>query len=199
VRGGGEHGEAWHQAARGAAKANTVTDLVAVAEFLVAYGFTNPRRLVLSGEGAAGIAIGGAMARRPDLFAAVTARSPLLDLAGHERGTDGRAGSAELPADAQALAALSPYHQLRAGVAYPAALLDVSEEGGADAWHAAKLVARLRELQATRPALLRTAPPGRDEWLADQYAFAFAQVGEAPFAPPPPPPEPMPPERGDEF
>ena len=203
VRGGGEYGTPWHQAARGASKATTVADLVTCAEYLIAYGFTNPKRLALSGEGAGGIAIGGAMARRPELFAAMVGRAPLLDLVRHERGTEGRAGSAEWPREAQALRALSPYHQLREGVAYPATLLDVSEGIGGDAWHAAKLVTRLQQVGG-RVALLRTGPRDRIEMLADHYAFAWSQMGEAGFAPRAPEPPPAaapataPPERGDD-
>ena len=202
ARGGGEYGTPWHQAARGVTKTTTVTDLVSCAEFLIAYGFTNPGRLALSGEGAGGVAIGAAMARRPELFAAMVARAPLLDLLRHERGSEGRGGSAEWPRETEALRALSPYHQLREGVAYPATLLDVSEGGGADSWHAAKFVARLQQLGG-RAALLRTGPRDRIEMLADHYAFAWSQMAEPGFAPraPEPPPAPAtapPPERGDD-
>ena len=201
VRGGGEYGEAWHQAARGGTKQVSVTDMIAVAEFLVAYGFTNPRRIALAGEGAAGIVLGGAVARRPDLFAALVARWPLADLVRHEHGVDGRAMGAELPREPDALRALSPYHQLKEGVAYPAALLDMSEAGEVDAWHAAKMAARLQQA-GSRPALLRTTPPQRDEWLADRFAFAWSQMGEPGFVVRPPEPQPpavaAPPERGDD-
>lgn len=198
VRGGGEYGTSWHQAARGATKAMTVADVVTCAEFLIAYGFTNPKRLALSGEGAGGIAIGGAMTRRPELFAAMVARAPLLDLLRHERGTP------EWPRDMEALQALSPYHQLREGAAYPATLLDVSETGaGAEVGHAAKFISRLQQVGG-RVALLRTGPRDRIETLADHYAFAWSQMGEPGFAPRTPEPPPAaspaaaPPERGDD-
>src|SRR6185503_18502947 len=74
VRGGGEYGDAWHEAGRGAAKRNTVDDFIAACEFLEQYGFTNRNRLAIMGAGAGGIAVGGALVRRPDLFAALIVR-----------------------------------------------------------------------------------------------------------------------------
>jgi prolyl oligopeptidase len=202
VRGGGEYGAAWHEAARNATRAVGVADFVASAEFLVAYGFTNARRLAVSAEGAGGIVVGGAVTRRPELFAAAVFRSPLMDLVNIEHGIDGRARAVELPGSAEALAALSPYHQLREGVSYPAMLFDVSDPAGGDAWHSAKMVARLQAAGA-RPALLRTGPRDRAEALADHYAFAWSQLGEPGFAVRAPEPaaaavQAAPPERGDD-
>ena len=108
VRGGGEYGERWHQAGRGATKANTILDFISVADFLVRYGFTNPRRLAIVGRGAGGIAVGGALVRRPELFAAAIAQAPLADLLRAEHSPDGPAlvpefGSAATPAGAELL------------------------------------------------------------------------------------------------
>ena len=199
VRGGGEYGAPWHQAARGALRGTSAADLLAVADFLVGYGFTNAKRMALVAHGAGAIAVGGAMARRPESFAAFIATAPILDLARLEQGTDGRAALAELPEDAGARRALSPYAQVKPGGAYPALLLDVSQPGEGDAWQAAKMVALLQAAGA-RPALLRTGPADRAEALADRYAFAWAQMGEAGFAPraPEAAPPALPPERGDD-
>ena len=212
VRGGGEYGEEWHRAARGTAKLNAVLDFIAVAEFVVRYGFTHPSRLAIMGTGAGGIPVGGALARRPELFAAAVGRSALLDMLRFEAQPSGPAqvpefGSVATEQGAQALRAISPYHQLRDNVSYPAVLLTASPTDPRVApWQPAKMAARLAAAtQGARPVLLRIEQPGnggesargaRAAELADTYAFVFWQLGEPRFQPPVP--EPPPPERSDE-
>jgi prolyl oligopeptidase len=198
VRGGGEYGEPWHQAGRGAAKANTIGDTLVAAEFLVSYRFTQPRRLAIEARGAGAIAAGVALARRPDLFAAAVLRAPLADMLRYEQGADGAAsvpefGSAATPAGAEALRALSSYHQVKDATPYPAVLVAVgAHDARVDPWHAAKLAARLQAATpGGKPVLLRVdaaagheAPTRaqREEELADVYAFVLWQMGEPTFA-----------------
>ena len=200
VRGGGEYGERWHQAGFGASKANSVLDFIAVADFLVRYGFTNPRRLAIVGRGAGGLLVGGAITRRPELFAAAVARAPLADLLRLEQSPSGPAqvpelGSARTREGAELLRSVSAYHQVKEGVPYPATMFTA---GGNDArvepWQAAKMAARIASASASgKPVLLRIDPesghePGttrarRAEELADIYAFALWQLGDPEFAP----------------
>ncbi|HUP28648.1 MAG TPA: prolyl oligopeptidase family serine peptidase, partial [Usitatibacter sp.] len=72
VRGGGEYGATWH---RGSARSHASQDVIAVAQFLASYGFTNPRRLVLQGTRAGALATSAAITQRPDLFAAIVLRA----------------------------------------------------------------------------------------------------------------------------
>ncbi|HUP30910.1 MAG TPA: prolyl oligopeptidase family serine peptidase [Usitatibacter sp.] len=203
VRGGGEYGATWHQGGSRRAKANSELDLVAAAQFVSEYGFASPRRLVAVATGAGALAVEGAVARRPELFAAVVLRAPLADLLRAEQGVHGAAsvgelGSAATAPGAEALRAISPYH--RVGTVHPAALLSVgANDGRVDAWHAAKLAARLQPAAGTRPVLLRVDdgghPPSpiraqRDEELADIYAFALWQMDEPGFQWPVPAPVP---------
>lgn len=210
VRGGGEFGEPWHRAGRRVTKANTVLDFIAAAEFIVQYGFTSPKRLVVSGEGAGAIAAGGQFARRPELAAGAVLRAPWTDLVRAEHSAGGALealefGTSARPAEAAVLHALSPYHQVREGVAYPGTLLLAGlQDPRVPPWQAARLAARLQGLPASpaaRPVLLRTAPSVderatgrrlREELLADVYAFALWQVGDPAFQPPAPPPVPLP-------
>jgi len=74
VRGGGEFGLAWHMAGMREQKVNTILDYITVAEFVTSYGFTNAAKLAGMGTGAGAIPVGGALVRRPDLFAAVVLR-----------------------------------------------------------------------------------------------------------------------------
>ncbi|HYC36181.1 MAG TPA: prolyl oligopeptidase family serine peptidase [Usitatibacter sp.] len=193
VRGGGEHGEEWHQAGRGALKANTILDLIAAAEFLSRYGFTNPRRLALQGTGAGAIPVAGLLVRRPDLIAAAVMRVPVTDMVRFELTPNGPANVPEFgsSASAEGLAALrmiSAYHHVRDGLEYPAVLLTASlNDPRVAPWQPAKMAARLQAANAgDRPILLRMEEDGghqgatreqRERELADIYAFLLWQLG----------------------
>jgi prolyl oligopeptidase len=190
LRGGGEYGEAWHEAGRGELKRNTVSDLVAVADFITAYGFTSPRRLAVMGTGEGAVPAALALERRPDLFAAAVFRTPLADLARAVQEAGGEALQAEFGSNA---AALSPVHQVRQAMPYPAVLLTTrTDPASLPAWHAAKLAARLQSSTSSgRPILLRTPPQvagprdAREEELTDLYAFLLWQMGDPQFQGPP--------------
>jgi len=188
VRGGGEHGLAWHMAGMRAQKTNTVLDFIAVAEFVTSYGFTSPAKLAAMGTGAGAIPAGGAIVRRPDLFAAAVLRSPMTDMVRLEFTPNGPAnipefGSSTTPQGYAALRAISPLHQVKDATAYPAVLLTASAD---DPWVAlsqpGKLAARLQAANpGGRPVLLRiedASQPTRvqhDEELADIYSFLLWQ------------------------
>ena len=80
VRGGGEKGEGWHEAGRLKNKATTFTDFIAVAETLVRRGVTRPGRIAASGQSAGGLLVGAAVNMRPDLFGAIYAEVPFVDV-----------------------------------------------------------------------------------------------------------------------
>ena len=202
VRGGGEYGDAWHEAARGAAKATTVSDFISVCEFLERYGFTNNNRLAIEGTEAGGIPVGDALVRRPDLFAAAILRDPILDLPALESSAAGRArlpefGSIASVEDRARLAAISPYDQVRAGMPYPAVMLSLGiGDPAVDPAQARRMAARIEGASTSgKPVVLRVdsgveAGPRarREEELADLYAFALWQLGDPQFQPAPPAP-----------
>ena len=207
VRGGGEYGEEWHRAGRGAAKINTITDMVTVAEFLVSYGFTNPRRLAVLGTSAGGIPVGGLLVRRPELVAAAVARVPVMDMVRFELTPNGPAnipefGSTATPQGLAALRTISAYHHVKEGIAYPAVLLTAGmNDPRVEAWQPAKMAARLQSVSAGgKPVLLRIEQEGghgrgatreqRERELADIYSFVLWQLGDPAFSPPAPPPPP---------
>ncbi len=80
LRGGGEYGEAWHQAGMLGRKQNSVDDLVAAAEWLIANKYTNPRRLAILGQSNGALVAAAAMTDRPDLFRAAVLSGPVLDM-----------------------------------------------------------------------------------------------------------------------
>jgi prolyl oligopeptidase len=200
VRGGGEYGEAWPRGGQKATKTNTILDFIAVAEFITKYGFTSAGRLAIEGPGAGGIPVGGALARRPDLFAAVVARGALLDMLRFEFAPSGPAnvpefGSIASRAGFDALRQMSAYHQLKDATPYPAVLLSTGmNDTQVEPWHAAKMAARLQAASTSgKPILLRVDTdaghgPGtprrqREEERADIYAFLLWQFGHPDFQP----------------
>jgi len=80
VRGGGEMGRRWYEDGKYLQKKNTFTDFIASAEHLVASGWTQPERLAITGRSAGGLLMGAVTNMRPDLFAAVVAGVPFVDV-----------------------------------------------------------------------------------------------------------------------
>lgn len=196
LRGGGEYGEAWHQAGMLAQKQNTFDDFIAAATWLIAEGYTAPERLAIAGGSNGGLLMGAALTQRPALFRAVLVQVPLLDMLRYHRFLIARLwipeyGSAEEPEQYAWLRAYSPYHAVRDSVAYPAALFATAEsDTRVDPFHARKMVARLQAASSSgRPVLLRLESraghgAGKpltkvlDE-LTDTWSFIFRELGLA--------------------
>ncbi|MDP9381104.1 MAG: prolyl oligopeptidase family serine peptidase [Chloroflexota bacterium] len=162
LRGGGEYGEAWHQAGRLGRKQNVFDDFIAAAEWLVANGYTRPERLAIWGGSNGGLLVGAALTQRPDFFKAVVCQVPLLDMLRYHHFLIARLwipeyGSADDPEQFRWLHAYSPYHQVRPGVRYPAVLLTTAEsDSRVDPLHARKMAALLQEVtDGENPVLLR--------------------------------------------
>ncbi|GAA1559535.1 prolyl oligopeptidase family serine peptidase [Kribbella lupini] len=162
-RGGSDLGSDWADAGRVKNKQNSFDDLYAIAEHLVATGVTTPERLAVTGWSNGGIMAAVAFTQRPDLWAAVVAQCPILDVIGCHRYPYGRfAVTAEYgdlgdPAEVARLAEMSPYQLIKGDVTYPALYIHA---GGADVacppGPTRKFVARLQATtQTTAPALLR--------------------------------------------
>ncbi|WP_189352827.1 prolyl oligopeptidase family serine peptidase [Vogesella fluminis] len=150
IRGGGEFGPAWHQAAQGINRQVSFDDFIAVAEDLIARGITSARRLGIEGGSNGGLLVGACMVQRPELFNAVVCEVPLLDML---RYTELLAGASWIdeygdPQDEDeraALAAYSPYHHVRADARYPLALFTTSsKDDRVHPAHARKMVARMQ-------------------------------------------------------
>nr|WP_244485970.1 prolyl oligopeptidase family serine peptidase [Bradyrhizobium viridifuturi] len=80
LRGGGEFGPQWHQAAQRAAKQTTWDDFIAVGEDLIRRKITSPRRLGVIGGSQGGLLVGTAITQRPELFNAAIIQVPLFDM-----------------------------------------------------------------------------------------------------------------------
>lgn len=152
IRGGREYGPSWHQAALGANRVRAFEDFAAVARDLVDRGITTVARLGIEGGSNGGLLMGAMLTRYPELFGAVVAHVPLLDMLRFHRLLAGASwiaeyGDPDAPADRTHLADISPYHRARGDVPYPPLLLLTStRDDRVHPGHARKMAARLREL-----------------------------------------------------
>jgi prolyl oligopeptidase len=196
LRGGGEFGEDWHRAGMRDKKQNTFDDFIAAAEWLMAQGYTSRDRLAITGGSNGGLLTGAAVTQRPELFAAVVSRYPLLDMVRYHKFLVARFwvpeyGSAESPDEFRVLRAYSPYHNVKRGARYPA-LLFMTGDGDTrvDPLHGRKMAALMQAAQgADEPVLLRyDVKAGHSagvpvalqiEELADELAFMAWQTGLA--------------------
>ncbi len=162
VRGGGEYGRAWHEAATGAQKTVAIDDFSAAAEFLINQRYTRASRLGATGTGLGGMLAAATVVRHPELFGAAVLDASALDLARFDRAGSGPAWTVELgsPAnrtDLTALLAYSPLHGLRPDEHYPPVLLTVGDHdevvGPAPSYKFAAALQALGDNAA--PALLR--------------------------------------------
>jgi prolyl oligopeptidase len=151
TRGGGEYGPRWHLSALKADRARVYEDFTAVARDLVTRGITAPAQLAIQGGSNGGLLMGVMLTRHPELFGAVVAQVPVLDMLRFHRLLAGASWIAEWgdpddPDDAVYLKEFSPYHNVDSGQKYPPSLLITStRDDRVHPGHARKMVARLLE------------------------------------------------------
>ena len=194
MRGGGEKGDEWHQAGRLLNKENTIQDFIACAEYLINTGYTRPELLAGEGGSAGGIPSGGALVRRPDLFAAMVMRVAVTNALRFELTDNGppnvmEFGSATTEDGFKGLLIIDSYQRVRDGTAYPAVLLTSgANDPRVVVWMAMKMAARLQAATtSSKPVLLRleeraghgmgSTRQQEDAELADKLAFLLWQFG----------------------
>jgi len=149
IRGGGEFGPRWHQAALRQHRQRAFDDFIAVGQDLVARGVTTPRQLGIMGGSNGGLLVGAALTQRPDLFGAVVCQVPLLDMRRYHlllAGASwmGEYGDPDDAGDWAYLARYSPYHNVRPGERYPRVLFTTStRDDRVHPAHARKMAARM--------------------------------------------------------
>ncbi len=199
IRGGGDLGKKWHEQGRMATKMNTFTDFIACGEELVKEGWTAPDRLVIEGGSAGGLLMGAVTNLRPDLWKAVVAEVPFVDVINTMLdetlpltvGEFEEWGNPKKKDEFDVMIKYSPYDNV-AAKRYPAMLVKTSyNDSQVMYWEPAKWVAKLRALKTDRnPLLLRInmepaghgGQSGRYNQLHENaflYSFILSQLGVA--------------------
>ena len=202
IRGGGELGEDWREQGRMSKKMNTFTDFIDCAEFLVRNKYTSRDRLVIQGGSAGGLLVGAVANMRPDLFRAVVAQVPFVDVMNTMMDASlplttsewiewGNPGKVE---EFQYMMKYSPYDNVKAQK-YPAMLVQISlNDSQVPYWEGAKFAAKIRAMKTdTNPLLVKAnmgaghgGASGRYDALRETaftYAFMLWQMGLAGAAP----------------
>jgi prolyl oligopeptidase len=151
IRGGGEFGPRWHQAALKENRQKAFDDFLAVAADLVRRGITSPRHLGIMGGSNGGLLVGAALTQRPDLFGAVACQVPLLDMRRYHELLAGASwigeyGDPDDPDEWAYIAKYSPYQNVAPDKRYPRVLFTTStRDDRVHPGHARKMAARMRE------------------------------------------------------
>jgi len=196
VRGGGERGRAWYEAARQTRKHNSFVDFNASAEYLIANGYAHPRKVVSYGYSAGGLLVGASLNLRPDLYAGVIARAPYVDCLNtmsddqHPLAPLARPDWGDPLVDPVAydyIASYSPYENVHAADYPPVLATTAVSDDRVGYWEPAKWIANLRaHSTSSAPMLLRTnmnaghggasGRLGAFEDMAGFYSFALWAV-----------------------
>jgi prolyl oligopeptidase len=151
IRGGGEFGPAWHDAALKTHRQRAFDDFAAVARDMMTRGITSPRRLGIEGGSNGGLLMGVEFTQHPEMWRAVDIQVPLLDMLRYEKIDAGASwvgeyGSVSNPKERAFLASISPYANIKRGVDYPQPLVwTTSKDDRVGPQHARKFAARLAE------------------------------------------------------
>jgi prolyl oligopeptidase len=194
LRGGGEYGEAWHEAGTRVRKQNVFDDFISLAEWLIANQYTSPARLAISGGSNGGLLVAACELQRPDLFGAVVAQVGVMDMLRFDQFTIGWAWKEEYGSPSEnadefaAIYKYSPLHNIRPGVSYPPTLITTGDhDDRVYPAHSFKYTAALQAAQSgPNPILIRVETRAghgagmplskRIEATVDQYAFMAKEL-----------------------
>jgi prolyl oligopeptidase len=198
IRGGGEYGEAWHEAGTKLKKQNVFDDFIAAAEYLEENKYTSSEKLTIMGGSNGGLLIGAVMTQRPDLMKVALPAVGVMDMLRFHKFTAGAGwitdyGCADSSKEMfEYIYKYSPVENVKPGVEYPATMVTTADhDDRVVPAHSFKFAAQLQANQAgTLPVLIRIdtkAGHGAgksmkmvlDE-LADTYSFAFYNTNDYP-------------------
>ncbi|MGA1605365.1 MAG: prolyl oligopeptidase family serine peptidase [Planctomycetota bacterium] len=196
LRGGGEYGQAWHEAGMLDRKQNVFDDFVSCARYLIRNDYTAPAHLAINGGSNGGLLVGACLVQHPELFGAAIPEVGVLDMLRYHRFTIGWAwapeyGRSDDPAMFPVLRAYSPLHNVVDGRAYPPTLVMTGDhDDRVLPGHSYKFAARLQAGQgADAPILLRVSRKAghgagkpttiRIQEAVDRLAFLGLTVGRS--------------------
>jgi prolyl oligopeptidase len=151
IRGGGEFGPPWHNAARKEHRQRAYDDFIAIAEDLIARKVTSPKHLGIQGGSNGGLLMGVMLTERPDLFGAVVCQAPLLDMRRYNQLLAGASwmdeyGDPDKPEDWAFISKYSPYQNVHKDRTYPPVLFTTStRDDRVHPGHARKMAALMEE------------------------------------------------------
>ena len=201
LRGGGEYGEAWHQAGMTPHKQNVFDDFIAAAEYLKARQYTDTDHLAIAGGSNGGLLVGATVNQRPDLCKVALPAVGVMDMLRYQKFTIGwnwapEYGTSDNQAQFENLLTFSPLHNLKPDTSYPATLITTADhDDRVVPAHSFKYAAALQAANAgSNPTLIRVdvnAGHGAGkstqlqiaEW-ADVWSFCYANMGVNPYAAP---------------
>jgi len=196
IRGGSEMGRAWYENGKMLNKKNTFTDFIACAEHLIAVKLTRAEKLSIMGRSAGGLLVGACVTMRPDLFGAVIAGVPFLDVINTMSDPSiplttleyDQWGNPDNREYFDYITSYSPYDNIRA-TSYPHILITTGLNDPRVAyWEPAKFTAKLRELKTDANTLLlktnfeagHAGASGRYDYLKEvafEYGFLIDKIG----------------------
>jgi prolyl oligopeptidase len=194
LRGGGEYGKEWHEAAIKLNRQKAFDDFIAAAEYLISAKYTSPKKLAIQGGSNGGLLVGAVLNQRPELFGAALPAVGVMDMLRFHKFTAGRYWTSDYgsPDNAEEFAAIykySPLHNLKKGAKYPAVLVTTADhDDRVVPAHSFKYAATLQESQGgDAPVLIRIETKAGHgagkptakviEEQADLYGFLVKNLG----------------------
>ncbi len=194
LRGGGEYGEAWHEAGTKTRKQNVFDDAIACAQWLIDSGVTTSARLAINGRSNGGLLVGALLTQRPDLFRVAIPEVGVLDMLRYHTFTIGwnwarDYGTVDNPDEFRALRAYSPYHNVRRGVTYPSVMVMTADhDDRVVPAHSFKFAAAMQSVShaSSSPVLMRVERRSGHgavntsillDGMADKLSFALWEMG----------------------
>jgi len=156
IRGGGENGKQWHQLGKGMYKQNSFDDFAAAAQYLIDNNYTTADKLAIKGASNGGLLVAAMLTQHPELFKAAVAEVGVYDMLRYQLYTGGRFwlseyGNINDSAQFANLLSYSPYHNLKAGVNYPATMIVTAEnDERVSPLHSYKLLAQMQQVSANK-------------------------------------------------
>ncbi len=193
LRGGGEYGEAWHEAGKFGRKQNVFDDFAWAAKYLVAQGYTSVAKLGIQGYSNGGLLVGASITENPQLFGAAYGGAGVMDMLRYDKFSGGNLWATEYgspgdPAAFKWLSAYSPLQNVKDGACYPPTLLTTADhDDRVVPSHSYKFAAALQHAQGCdNPVLIRIETKTSHNYMptdkriaqtADVWAFMAYNLG----------------------